>query len=56
MVNNNEFHSSLPLIGSHEPAGTIVEVGSDVKGWKKGDRVGALNFDNPCGTESNFDD
>ena len=50
MALNNEFTSPLPYIGSHEPAGTIVEIGSEVKGWKKGDRVGALNFENVCGT------
>jgi propanol-preferring alcohol dehydrogenase len=49
MVLNNEFGSQLPLIGSHEPAGTIVELGSEVTGWKKGERVGALNFDQCCG-------
>jgi len=52
MVLNNEFNSKLPLIGSHEPAGTIVELGSEVKGWKKGERVGALNFDTCCGLQT----
>lgn len=49
MALNNEFDSPLPYIGSHEPAGIIEEVGSDVKNFKKGDRVGAIAFDSPCG-------
>ena len=28
----------FPVIGSHEPAGTIVEIGEAVKGFKVGDR------------------
>ncbi len=28
-----------PIISGHEAAGDVVEVGSDVKGFKKGDRV-----------------
>jgi L-gulonate 5-dehydrogenase len=36
-----EFHprTSVPLIQGHEFAGTIVETGPDVKGFKNGDRV-----------------
>lgn len=49
MALNNEFHSDLPFIGSHEPAGIIEELGSDVKGFKVGDRVGAIAFDSCCG-------
>lgn len=38
------------MIPSHEPAGTIAQVGSGVQGsWKVGDRVGVLNFKNACG-------
>lgn len=30
----------LPLVGGHEGAGTVVKIGSHVKGWKIGDRAG----------------
>jgi len=46
---NNEFNSPLPYIGSHEPAGVIAELGSEVKAYKVGDRVGAINFEQVCG-------
>jgi Zn-dependent alcohol dehydrogenase len=36
MALNNEFNSPLPFIGSHEPAGIIEVVGSDVKDFHKG--------------------
>lgn len=49
MVLDNAFDSKLPVIGSHEPAGVIEALGSNVKGWAVGDRVGALNFDTVCG-------
>ncbi|KAJ5108185.1 zinc binding dehydrogenase [Penicillium angulare] len=49
MALNNEFNTPLPFIGSHEPAGIIVEVGADVKGFEIGDRVGCINFDTVCG-------
>lgn len=40
------------VIGSHEPAGTIVAMGEDAvkAGWKTGQRVGALGYINFCGT------
>lgn len=39
------------MIPSHEPAGVIVQVGASCSGdWKIGDRVGALNYKNACGT------
>ncbi|KAM0304180.1 hypothetical protein ACHAPM_002253 [Fusarium culmorum] len=44
-----EFNSKLPFIGSHEPTGVVVEVGSEVEGFMEGDRVGCLNFDSCCG-------
>jgi propanol-preferring alcohol dehydrogenase len=44
-----EFGSKLPFIGSHEPTGVVVEVGSEVQGFAEGDRVGCLNFDSCCG-------
>jgi NADPH:quinone reductase-like Zn-dependent oxidoreductase len=49
MILDGDFHSPLPIIGSHEPCGTVVEVGSAVKGFKKGDRVGSLLHKHPCG-------
>ncbi|KAF4959447.1 hypothetical protein FGADI_1668 [Fusarium gaditjirri] len=49
MALENAFGSKLPFIGSHEPAGIVVEVGSDVEGFTDGDRVGCLNFDSCCG-------
>jgi len=49
MIKDGDFHSPLPLTGSHEPCGTVVEVGSKVKGFKKGDRIGTLPFMHPCG-------
>lgn len=49
MIKDGDFHSQLPLTGSHEPCGTVEEVGSDVNGFKKGDRVGTLPFMHPCG-------
>ena len=50
MALNNEFHSTLPFIGSHEPAGVIEEVGSSVTGFETGDRVGCINFETVCGS------
>ncbi|OJJ74167.1 hypothetical protein ASPBRDRAFT_52335 [Aspergillus brasiliensis CBS 101740] len=49
MALNNEFGTQLPFIGSHEPAGIVEEVGSEVTGFRKGDRVGCINFDSVCG-------
>ncbi|KAL5590912.1 hypothetical protein FOBRF1_014469 [Fusarium oxysporum] len=57
MALENAFGSKLPFIGSHEPAGVVVEVGSDVHGFAEGDRAGCLNFDRCCMTldlPSNF--
>ncbi|KAI1879455.1 hypothetical protein JX265_002409 [Neoarthrinium moseri] len=48
-VAQGQFHSKTPMIPSHEPAGKIVQVGSNCRGdWKVGDRVGVLNFKNAC--------
>ncbi|KAJ5465932.1 Polyketide synthaseenoylreductase [Penicillium desertorum] len=48
-VYQGAYGTQLPFTGSHEPAGTIVKLGSDVPGnWKVNDRVGVLNFRNPC--------
>ncbi|KAK1142170.1 hypothetical protein N8T08_008096 [Aspergillus melleus] len=49
MALNGDFISKLPFIGSHEPAGIIEEIGSQVAGFTKGDRVGCINFDTVCG-------
>ncbi|KAJ5676048.1 zinc binding dehydrogenase [Penicillium macrosclerotiorum] len=49
MALNGEFNSPLPFIGSHEPAGILEEIGADVHGFQKGDRVGCINFDSVCG-------
>lgn len=38
----------LPIILGHEICGRIVDVGEDVKGFKKGDRVASLTYI-PCG-------
>ncbi|RGP77754.1 hypothetical protein FLONG3_4143 [Fusarium longipes] len=49
MVHHGLTQVPLPFIGSHEPAGTIVSLGSDVPGsWQVGDRVGVTNFMDPC--------
>ncbi|KAJ5014519.1 alcohol dehydrogenase [Colletotrichum sp. SAR 10_99] len=48
MVNEGAFDPPLPLIGSHEPAGVVAEVGADVQGFKEGDRVGCINFEGAC--------
>ncbi|KAF2678461.1 GroES-like protein [Lentithecium fluviatile CBS 122367] len=49
-VLRGQFGAALPLIPSHEPAGKIAQVGTQVKGsWKVGDRIGVLNFKNACG-------
>ena len=48
-VLQGQFPAKLPMIPSHEPAGKIVQVGSEVQGnWMIGDRVGVLNFKNAC--------
>jgi len=39
-----------PVILGHEVAGTIVEVGQDVRGWNVGDRVVAEPHAKACGT------
>jgi D-arabinose 1-dehydrogenase-like Zn-dependent alcohol dehydrogenase len=50
-VLRGQFPAELPMIPSHEPAGKIVQVGTQVKReWRVGDRVGVLNFKNACGT------
>jgi D-arabinose 1-dehydrogenase-like Zn-dependent alcohol dehydrogenase len=49
-VYEGAYKTTLPATGSHEPAGTIAALGSEVSGgWKVGDHVGAYLFRNPCG-------
>lgn len=48
MALNGEFKSKLPFIGSHEGAGVIERLGSDVKDYQLGDRVGCINWDSVC--------
>ena len=55
MALNGEFNTELPFIGSHEPAGIVVEVGSEAEGFEVGDRVGCLNFDSCCGEYRPFE-
>lgn len=49
MVLDPASNSPLPLVGSHEPAGVVVEVGNEAEGFAVGDRVGCLSFENVCG-------
>ncbi|KAL2788443.1 chaperonin 10-like protein [Aspergillus keveii] len=52
-VQRGEFRNPAPLglIPSHEIAGVVAELGADYTGpFKKGDRVGVLNFMHACGT------
>ena len=42
-------HSSFPLVLGTDGAGTIVAVGSDVRGFKLGDPVYSYSWDNPKG-------
>ncbi|PWY88840.1 GroES-like protein [Aspergillus sclerotioniger CBS 115572] len=49
MALHKEFGTKLPFIGSHEPAGIVEEIGTDVEGFEVGDRVGCINFDSVCG-------
>ena len=50
MVSEGIMGTSLPCTGSHEGSGTVVAVGSDVKGFKEGDRVMAGIIYHPCET------
>ena len=47
-IRSNPFGIPLPTIMGHEGAGTVAEVGSDVAGFKRGDRV-ATHPVHPCG-------
>ncbi|RDW68519.1 putative alcohol dehydrogenase-3 [Coleophoma crateriformis] len=39
MVTSGVFKSKLPLVGSHEGAGTVVALGSSAQGFQPGDRI-----------------
>ena len=47
-IRSNPFGIPLPTIMGHEGAGTVVEVGSNVTGFRPGDRV-ATHPVHPCG-------
>lgn len=49
MVAAGDFSSALPIVGSHEGAGTIVRLGSGVRNFNLGDRVMAGILLNRCG-------
>ena len=49
MVSSGVFGSKLPLIGSHEGAGTVVAAGSSVASFRSGDRVMCGLPLHPCG-------
>ncbi|EMC95505.1 hypothetical protein BAUCODRAFT_72967 [Baudoinia panamericana UAMH 10762] len=49
MVMDGVFNAPLPLIGSHEGAGTVTAVGSAVENFSIGDRVMAHVRRNTCG-------
>jgi len=40
--------SNEPIVLGHEGVGTIAEVGADVKGFQKGDRIGFLPTKDCC--------
>jgi L-iditol 2-dehydrogenase len=45
----DEFETSPPVTMGHEVSGRIVELGSDVAGWKVGDRVTTETYFYTCG-------
>lgn len=49
MVVKGDFKTKLPSIASHEGAGTVVQVGAEVKNFAAGDRVMVGIPQNPCG-------
>ena len=49
MVQAGTFGTKLPVTASHEGAGTVVAVGSEVKNFKEGDRVMCGLPLHPCG-------
>lgn len=49
MVRDGVFGNNFPITGSHEAVGVVHEVGTEVKQFSKGDRIGTLAFQNACG-------
>lgn len=49
MVVNGDFKTKLPSIAFHEGAGTVVQIGTDVRNFAPGDRVMVGIPQNPCG-------
>ena len=47
--NKVSYKVNVPLILGHEFAGTIAEIGSNVKGWQIGDRVASETHADYCG-------
>ena len=47
--NKVSYKVNVPLILGHEFAGTIAEIGSNVKGWQTGDRVASETHADYCG-------
>jgi threonine dehydrogenase-like Zn-dependent dehydrogenase len=47
-IRENPFGIELPVVIGHEGAGTVVEIGKDVKGFQVGDRV-TTHPVHPCG-------
>jgi uncharacterized zinc-type alcohol dehydrogenase-like protein len=45
---NEWFEGIFPMVPGHEIAGEVIEVGSDVNGFKVGDRVGVGTFVDSC--------
>ncbi len=48
MINNDWGQSSYPLVPGHEIVGEVIALGSEVKGLKKGDKVGMGWFSGSC--------
>ncbi|KAF8587918.1 GroES-like protein [Ramaria rubella] len=48
-IQNMPLGATLPMIPSHEGAGIVMAIGSEVTNFKIGDRVGTMAYKNPCG-------
>jgi len=49
IVLDGDYGGRLPMIPGHENVGTVALVGSGVKGFEVGDRIGVGLFQNSCG-------
>lgn len=49
MVRDGAFGDNYPITGSHEAVGIVHDSGKAVKEFFKGDRIGTLAFQGPCG-------